>query len=142
VEGRPVVQKGLLLSSQAPIAFKLTEDKLQSLIIVANVQYATVEMLDKRIFHKDAQPLLFEFLIIGSGSSAIENPKAGFPTCSDIAAVRIRIPASSVAPAASCAAFKRSAALFVTVSIVVYFLGAERRHHPASSGVCPCGSSS
>jgi hypothetical protein len=49
------------------VLFDLTEDKLQSLISVANIECATIERLYEFTFDKNTEPFLLEFPIVRIG---------------------------------------------------------------------------
>jgi hypothetical protein len=49
------------------VLLHLPEDKLQSVISVANIEYATIERLYELIFHKNAEPFLLVFPIVRIG---------------------------------------------------------------------------
>jgi len=49
------------------VLLHLAEDKLQSVISVANIECATVERFYERTFHKNAEPFLLEFPIVRIG---------------------------------------------------------------------------
>ena len=97
----------------------LTEDKFQSLISVPNVECATVERFHERLFHKNAEPFLLEFLIVRIGFIANCESDGQF-----FGVVGCRIssePDSGTARRSfgGFRAFRRATAFFVTVSISI-----------------------
>jgi hypothetical protein len=102
-----------------PCGVHLPENKFQSLVGIDNIECATLERFYEILFQKNTEPFLFEFLIVRIRFIADGESDGHISGVVRYAPLRSRIPAPRVAPSAAFAAFRRAAAFFVTVSMIV-----------------------
>jgi hypothetical protein len=119
VRGPPFLNSTCLSCGKVWTVLHLTEDKYQSLVSVANIECATVERFYERLFHKNAEPFLLEFLIVRIGFIANCESDGQFFGVVGCRTSSEPDSAPPVAPSAAFAAFRRAAAFFVTVSISI-----------------------